>query len=115
MVVLILEQETCLVGVIGMALGATGLYLMASMGPETDYAVVTRTLIIVGAGFGTALPAFIIAAQNALPVERAGVALGLSTLRAPLAPRSLRRHWADCWPRASVRQDHRRRHRTRSR
>ena len=62
-----------------MALGATGLYLMASMGPETDYAVVTRNLIIVGAGFGTALPAFIIAAQNALPVERAGVALGLST------------------------------------
>jgi MFS family permease len=67
------------VGVVGMAFAAAGLYLIASMGPDTEYAVVTRNLVLVGAGFGTALPAFIIAAQNALPVERAGVALGLST------------------------------------
>ena len=78
-VVLIREQETCLVGVIGMALGATGLYLMASMGPETDYAVVTRNLIIVGAVFGTASRRSS-SRRRTRAGQRAGVALGSSTL-----------------------------------
>jgi EmrB/QacA subfamily drug resistance transporter len=67
------------VGVLGMALGAAGACLMAGMAPGTEYGVVARNLIVVGVGLGMALSAFIVAAQNALPGERAGVALGLST------------------------------------
>jgi MFS family permease len=66
-------------GVVGMALGAAGLWLMAGMGPGTEYTVVARNLVIVGLGLGAALAAFVVAAQNAVPVEQAGVATALNT------------------------------------
>jgi hypothetical protein len=62
-----------------MALGAVGLWLMAGMGPGTEYTVVARNLVVVGLGLGAALAAFVVAAQNAVPVEQAGMATALST------------------------------------
>jgi hypothetical protein len=41
--------------------------------------VVARNLVIVGLGLGAALAAFVVAAQNAVPVEQAGVATALNT------------------------------------
>lgn len=66
-------------GVAGMALGAAGLWLMAGMGPGTEYAVVARNLVVVGLGLGTALASFVVAAQNAVAIEQSGVATGLNT------------------------------------
>ena len=63
----------------GMVLAAFGLWLMASMGPQTDYAVVARNLVVIGLGLGSALSSFAIAAQNAVPVQQTGVATALGT------------------------------------
>ena len=72
-------QRTRPVAVVGMVLGTAGACLLVGMGQGTDYAVVTRNLLIVGFGLGLALSAFVLSAQNALPGESAGVATGLST------------------------------------
>ena len=41
--------------------------------------MVARNLVIVGLGLGAALAAFVVAAQNAVPVEQVGVATALNT------------------------------------
>jgi EmrB/QacA subfamily drug resistance transporter len=66
-------------GVAGMALAALGLWLMAGMGPSTDYAVVVRNLVIIGLGLGAGLSSFAIAAQNAVPTHQTGVTTALGT------------------------------------
>jgi EmrB/QacA subfamily drug resistance transporter len=63
----------------GMAVAAVGLWLMAGMGPQTEYAVVARNLVIIGLGLGSALSSFAVAAQNAVPVHQTGVATALGT------------------------------------
>jgi predicted MFS family arabinose efflux permease len=65
--------------VAGMAVAAFGLWLMAGMGPQTDYPVVARNLVIVGLGLGSALSSFAVSAQNAVPVHQTGVATALGT------------------------------------
>ena len=65
--------------VVGMAIAAFGLWLMAGMGPQTDYAVVARNLVIVGLGLGSALSSFAVSAQNAVPLQQTGVATALGT------------------------------------
>jgi MFS family permease len=67
------------VGVFGLLLAAMGEWLMASMGPETGYAIVARNLLLVGFGLGGALSAFAIATQNAVPIAQMGVATALGT------------------------------------
>jgi EmrB/QacA subfamily drug resistance transporter len=67
------------VGTIGLLGGAAGAWLMAGMGPQTDYAVVARNLAVVGFGLGGALCAFAIASQNAVPIAQMGVATALGT------------------------------------
>jgi EmrB/QacA subfamily drug resistance transporter len=66
-------------GVGGLALAAFGLWLMAGMGPQTEYAVVARNLVIIGFGLGSALASFVIAAQNAVRADQTGVATALGT------------------------------------
>jgi EmrB/QacA subfamily drug resistance transporter len=66
-------------GIAGMATATLGLWLLAGMGPGTEFVVVGRNLIVVGVGLGTALSAFVVAAQNAVPVEQSGTATSLST------------------------------------
>ena len=89
----------------GMAVAAFGLWLMAGMGPQTDYAVVARNLVMVGLGLGSALSSFAVAAQNAVPVHQTGVRLAspprLARSLAPWEGRSRPRGWADCSPRNS--------------
>jgi hypothetical protein len=62
-----------------MAVAAFGLWLMASMSPQTQYGVVARNLVVIGLGLGSALSSFAIAAQNAVPLEHTGVATALGT------------------------------------
>ncbi len=66
--------------VAGMAVAACGLWLMAGMGPQTEYPVIARNLIIIGLGLGAALSSFAVAAQNAVPTNQTGVATALGTL-----------------------------------
>jgi MFS family permease len=65
--------------VAGMAVAAGGLWLMAGMGPQTEYPVVARNLVIIGLGLGSALSSFAVAAQNAAPAHQTGVATALGT------------------------------------
>ena len=67
------------IGMLGLVFGATGAWLMGGMGPETDYPVVARNLAVVGFGLGSALSAFAIATQNAVPIAQMGVATALGT------------------------------------
>src|SRR5258708_39089457 len=62
-----------------MAVAAGGLWLMAGMGPQTEYSVVARNLVIIGLGLGSALSSFAVAAQNAVPTHQTGVATALGT------------------------------------
>jgi MFS family permease len=68
-----------LCSVAGMAVAAGGLWLMGGMGPQTDYPVVARNLVIIGLGLGSALSSFAVAAQNAVPTHQTGVATALGT------------------------------------
>jgi MFS family permease len=65
--------------VVGLVIGTGGVWLIAGMSPDTPAIVLTRNLVVVGIGLGLALSAVVISAQNALPVERVGVAVGLTT------------------------------------
>ncbi len=66
-------------GVAGLAVGAVGLWLMAGMGPQTEYPVVARNLVVIGFGLGSAVAAFATAAQNAVRLDQTGVATALGT------------------------------------
>jgi EmrB/QacA subfamily drug resistance transporter len=68
-----------LVGLSGLLLAAVGQLLMAGMGASTDYVVVARNLVVIGFGLGSALAAFVVAAQNAVPLTLMGVATALGT------------------------------------
>jgi EmrB/QacA subfamily drug resistance transporter len=68
-----------LVGLAGLLLAAAGQLLMAGMGASTDYLVVARNLVVIGFGLGSALAAFVVAGQNAVPLTLMGVATALGT------------------------------------
>jgi EmrB/QacA subfamily drug resistance transporter len=68
-----------LTAIVGMLLAASGLAWLAALGREPADAVLVAALVVVGLGLGTALCSFVLAAQNAAPVDRTGVATGLST------------------------------------
>jgi EmrB/QacA subfamily drug resistance transporter len=65
-------------GVGGLAVGGAGLFLLAFMPPDVDYATILRNMVIVGAGVGSTFPVFTIAAQNAVHIGRIGVVTSLS-------------------------------------
>jgi MFS family permease len=67
------------VGLVGLLLAAFGQLLMSGMGADTGYVVVARNLTVVGFGLGTALAAFVLAGQNAVPLTLMGVATSLGT------------------------------------
>jgi EmrB/QacA subfamily drug resistance transporter len=66
-----------LIGLAGLLLAAAGQLLMVGMGADTTYAVVARNLSVIGFGLGTALAAFVLAGQNAVPLALMGVATAL--------------------------------------
>jgi EmrB/QacA subfamily drug resistance transporter len=65
--------------VLGMLLAASGLVCLAVLGREPADATLLGALVAIGLGLGTALTSFVLAAQNAAPADRLGVATGLST------------------------------------
>jgi MFS family permease len=67
-----------LVGLFGMSTMTLGLFLLSGMGPNTDYLIVIRNMIIVGLGMGPAMPVFTLAAQNAVKMTQLGVVTSLT-------------------------------------
>jgi EmrB/QacA subfamily drug resistance transporter len=67
-----------LVGLFGLSVMTLGLFLLSGMGPDTDYLVVVRNMVIVGLGMGPAMPVFTLAAQNAVKMSQLGVVTSLT-------------------------------------
>jgi EmrB/QacA subfamily drug resistance transporter len=61
-------------GMVGTALMAVGLGLLARMDINTSYSTAIRNIIITGFGLGVTMPVFTIAVQNAVPYSMLGVA-----------------------------------------
>lgn len=55
------------------AVGALGMFLLARMGVGTTNVTITRNMVVVGAGFGIAMPLLIVVVQNAFPQRLLGV------------------------------------------
>ena len=66
------------VGLFGLAMMGTGMFLLSGMGPDTDYLTVVRNMVIVGLGMGPAMPVFTLAAQNAVKLSQLGVVTSLT-------------------------------------
>ena len=60
-------------GLVGLAVMATGLYLLSRMTSDTSQTVAIFNIVIMGIGLGIALPLFIIAVQNAVPYRVMGI------------------------------------------
>ena len=67
-----------IVGLLGMAVMAIGLYLLSQMGSNPDYLLVVRNMIIVGLGMGPTMPVFTLASQNAVKISQLGVVTSLT-------------------------------------
>ncbi|MDQ6671631.1 MAG: MFS transporter, partial [Chloroflexota bacterium] len=65
-------------GLFGLSVMTVGLFLLSGMGPDTDYLVVIRNMVIVGLGMGPAMPVFTLAAQNAVKMSQLGVVTSLT-------------------------------------
>jgi EmrB/QacA subfamily drug resistance transporter len=65
--------------ILGMLLAATGLAGLALLGQAPADSTLLGALVVAGVGLGTALTSFVLAAQNAAPADRIGVATGLNT------------------------------------
>ncbi|GAA5104145.1 MFS transporter [Nocardia iowensis] len=64
--------------VTGMLVSSVGLGLLAGLGPDSGFGVLTVALIVLGAGAGLAQPAAIAALMGAVPAEQAGVGSALN-------------------------------------
>jgi EmrB/QacA subfamily drug resistance transporter len=64
--------------VCGLAMGTIGMFLLAGMGPETDYATTVRNMVLVGLGLGPVMPVFTLASQSAVRPDQIGVATSLT-------------------------------------
>ncbi|WP_082725788.1 MDR family MFS transporter [Limnochorda pilosa] len=58
---------------VGALLMATGMYLLAKMGPTTAPGAVVRNVVIMGLGIGSVLPLLNVAVQNAFPYPLMGM------------------------------------------
>jgi EmrB/QacA subfamily drug resistance transporter len=65
------------VAIVGVLTATAGMFLLASMGPDTDYLTVVLNMTLVGLGMGSAMPCFNLAAQNAVPLHQLGVVTSL--------------------------------------
>src|SRR6266571_536923 len=66
------------IGLYGMSTMTLGLFLLSGMGPDTDYVIVVRNMMIVGLGMGPTMPVFTLAAQNAVQMSQLGVVTSLT-------------------------------------
>ncbi|HEX8692166.1 MAG TPA: MDR family MFS transporter [Longimicrobium sp.] len=65
---------------LGIALMAAGLFLLARMDRSTSYGALVRNMAFVGLGLGTAMPTFVLVVQNAVAREDLGVATAATQL-----------------------------------
>jgi len=61
-------------GLVGLAVTATGMFLMSRMNVETTYGQAVFNLVLTGIGFGIVLPLYTLIVQNAVPYSVMGVA-----------------------------------------
>ena len=66
-------------GTAGIALMATGLFLMSRMTVDTTNVTAIMNIVIMGLGLGITMPAYLIAVQNAVPHSVLGVATSTNT------------------------------------
>jgi EmrB/QacA subfamily drug resistance transporter len=64
----------------GLALMATGLYLMSTMGAGTSYALTSLYMVVFGVGFGGVTQVLVLAVQNGVERRDIGVATGSTNL-----------------------------------
>jgi EmrB/QacA subfamily drug resistance transporter len=67
-----------IMSIVGLAIGTMGMFLMAGMGPETDYLTVVRNMVMVGLGLGPVMPVFTLTTQTAVRTDQIGVATSLT-------------------------------------
>ncbi len=67
-----------LMSLVGLSVGALGMFLMSGMGADTDYLTVVRNMVMVGAGLGPVMPVFTLTSQTAVRVDQIGVATSLT-------------------------------------
>ncbi len=60
--------------IIGLAIMATGMFLLSRMTPNTSHGTAVLDIVMTGVGMGIALPLFVIAVQNAVPYRVMGIA-----------------------------------------
>jgi len=60
--------------IIGLAIMATGLFLLSRMTPDTSHGMAVLDIVVTGVGMGIAMPLFVIAVQNDVPYRIMGVA-----------------------------------------
>jgi EmrB/QacA subfamily drug resistance transporter len=62
-----------IIGLMGLAVMAGGMFLMSRMDVSSTNAIATRNMIVVGMGLGATMPIFVLVVQNALPYQMLGV------------------------------------------
>ncbi|HTD80226.1 MAG TPA: MFS transporter, partial [Chloroflexota bacterium] len=62
----------------GLVATAAGMFLLAGMGPGTDYTTTVRNMVVIGIGLGPVMPVFTLASQSAVRVDQIGVATSLT-------------------------------------
>jgi EmrB/QacA subfamily drug resistance transporter len=67
-----------LLGFVGLAVMAVGIFLLSRMNAETSYGMAVTNIIITGLGLGSTMPLYMISVQNAVPYEILGVATASS-------------------------------------
>ncbi|HET8632027.1 MAG TPA: MDR family MFS transporter [Thermomicrobiales bacterium] len=63
-----------LIALVGTAIMAFGMYLLAGMGGNTSQLVTVRNMIVVGIGLGLTMPLYTLVVQNAVPARMIGTA-----------------------------------------
>jgi MFS family permease len=56
----------------GLGLMCCGMFLLSTMGIETDYLTLVRNMIVMGIGLGACMPIFTLVVQNAVPFGQLG-------------------------------------------
>jgi EmrB/QacA subfamily drug resistance transporter len=57
---------------VGLAIAASGMFLLGGMGPDTGGGTVVRNMVVTGLGVGMSMTLFTIIVQNAFPARRLG-------------------------------------------
>lgn len=65
--------------IVGTGLGAIGIYMLSSMGPDTQFWYIALSAFILGAGLGNVMQVLVIAVQNNVEPAQLGAATSAST------------------------------------